>query len=177
MNGFRGQAKKFFILFGKFAIAGAMASVVNFTVFNVLFYWGFSLDELATTLPEFKQKSVIADMLAYASGVLFNYILHKRYIFEQRRAASVIFILYILVSIGGIAISAGLTWLFVKVPFFAHNPQIMKITTMGLVFIYNFFSKRFAFEKRIFSIESEEGIASRNAMIVEASKRSDILDN
>lgn len=153
MSSFREQARKFFILFGKFAVTGAMASVVNFTVFNVLFYWGFSLDELDPSEAAFKRKSVIADMIAYASGVLFNYILHKRYIFEQRRTASTTFALYILVSAGGIAMSAGLTWLFVKIPFFAHNPPIMKIATMGLVFIYNFFSKRFAFEKRLFSME------------------------
>lgn len=153
MSNFRERASKFFILFGKFAITGAMASVVNFTVFNVLFYWGFSLDELERTSTEFKQMSVVADMISYASGVLFNYVLHKRYIFEQKRSASATFILYLLVSAGGIAMSAGLTWMLVKLPFFANNPQLMKITTMGLVFIYNFFSKRFAFEKRIFSSE------------------------
>lgn len=153
MSNFRERTSKFFILFGKFAITGAMASVVNFTVFNVLFYWGFSLDELDRTSMEFKRMSVMADMISYASGVLFNYVLHKRYIFEQKRSESATFILYLLVSAGGIAISAGLTWVFVKMPFFAQRPQLMKITTMGLVFIYNFFSKRFAFEKRIFSSE------------------------
>lgn len=155
MNDFRKRIKNFLLLFVKFAITGAMASVVNFTVFNVLFYWGFELDQLDTTLPEFKRKSVIADMIAYASGVLFNYILHKRFIFEQRRAASVTFALYILVSAGGTGLSAALTWLFVKMPFFAHNPQIMKISTMLLVFVYNFFSKRFAFERRIFSLDTK----------------------
>lgn len=153
MRNFRGRASKFFILFSKFAVAGALASIVNFTVFNLLFYWGFSLDGLDTSLPEFKQKSVIADMIAYASGVFFNYVLHKRFIFEQRRSVYATFLLYILVSIGGIGLSAGFTWLFVRVPFFAHQPQIMKISTMLLVFVYNFFSKRFAFEKRIFSTE------------------------
>lgn len=153
MSSFRERAKKFLILFGKFAVTGAMASVVNFAVFNLLFYWVFSLHHVDPALAAFKRKSVISDMIAYASGVLFNYTLHKRFIFEQRRSASVTFALYILVSVIGLAMSAGLTWLFVKMPFFAQHPPIMKITTMGLVFIYNFFSKRFAFEKRIFSTE------------------------
>jgi putative flippase GtrA len=153
MGSSRGQARKLFRLFGKFAVTAALAAVVNFAVFNALFYWGFSLDEMAKDSVEFRRGSVIADMIAYASGVLFNYMLHKRFIFEQKRSASATFILYILVSAGGIAISAGLTWMFVKLPFFAHHPQLMKITTMGLVFIYNFFSKRFAFEKRIFSTD------------------------
>ncbi|MFN7115435.1 MAG: GtrA family protein [Saprospiraceae bacterium] len=155
MSNSRERIKDFFILFGKFAVTGAMASVVNFTTFNVLFYWGFDLDEMDRTTAAFKRMSVVADMIAYASGVLFNYVLHKRYIFEQRRAASVTFALYILVSIGGIALSAALTWLFVKMPFFANNPQIMKISTMLLVFVYNFFSKRFAFERRIFSLDTK----------------------
>lgn len=167
MNSSSEHARNFFILFGKFAVTGAMASIVNFTVFNLLFYWGFSLDELDPTLPAFKQKSVLADMIAYASGVLFNYVLHKRYIFEQKRSPSATFILYILVSAGGIAISAGLTWMFVKMPFFAHNPQVMKITTMGLVFIYNFFSKRFAFEKRIFSTETKPSVQSQGSEILD----------
>lgn len=153
MSTSKGQVKKFFILFGRFAVTAAMAAIVNFSVFVGLFYWGFSLDELDRTSLEFKRMSVVADMISYASGVLFNYVLHKRYIFEQKRSESATFILYLLVSAGGIAISAGLTWIFVKMPFFAHRPQLMKITTMGLVFIYNFFSKRFAFEKRIFSSE------------------------
>ena len=153
MSSFRERAKKFLVLFGKFAVTGAMASVVNFAVFNLLFYWGFSLEEMDKASTAFQQKSVIADMIAYASGVSFNYVLHKRFIFEQKRSPSVTFILYILVSAGGIAISAGLTWIFVKMLFFAQHPPIMKITTMGLVFIYNFFSKRFAFEKRLFSTD------------------------
>lgn len=153
MSSFRERAKKFLILFGKFAVTGAMASVVNFAVFNLLFYWVFSLHHVDPALAVFKRKSVISDMIAYASGVLFNYTLHKRFIFEQRRSASVTFALYMLVSVIGLAMSAGLTWVFVKMPFFAQHPPIMKITTMSLVFIYNFFSKRFAFEKRIFSTE------------------------
>lgn len=145
------RIKKTTILFAKFAVAGAMASVVNFIVFNVLIYLVFSLDQADMTALESRWKTVFSDMAAYASGVLFNYALHKRYIFEQRRKPSTTFALYLFVSGIGMALSAGLTWLFVKITFFATYPYIMKIMTMGLVFIYNFFSKRFAFEKRFFS--------------------------
>lgn len=149
MNPFREQAKQFFILFGRFAVAGALASVINFAVFNGLFYWVFALPALDPSSAEFKQKSVLADLIAYACGVLFNYVLHKRFIFESRRTVSTTFVLYILVSLGGMAMSAGLTWFFIKILFFAEHPYLMKVLTMGLVFIYNFFSKRFAFEKRL----------------------------
>ncbi len=145
------RIKKTTTLFAKFAAAGAMASVVNFIVFNVLIYLVFSLDRTDMSAVESKWKTVFSDMAAYASGVLFNYVLHKRYIFEQKRSPSATFALYLLVSVIGMALSAGLTWLFVKIPFFAKYPYLMKIMTMGLVFIYNFFSKRFAFEKRFFS--------------------------
>lgn len=153
MSSYRDRYQKLMTLFIKFAVAGAMASVVNFAVFNALFYWGFSLDEVNPALPEFKSKSVISDMVAYASGITFNFMLHKRFIFKMERSAMTTMVLYILVSLGGMGLSALLTYWFIQMIFFATHPEVMKILTMGLVFIYNFFSKRFAFEKRVFSVE------------------------
>ncbi|MDX1939630.1 MAG: GtrA family protein [Saprospiraceae bacterium] len=140
MNHFRNRIKKNGALFVKFAVTGALASVVNFGVFNVLVYFRIF-------------SPVISDMIAYGCGVIFNFTLHKRFIFEMKGSATTTFMLYILVSLGGMALSAGLTYLFVQIPFFSKFPYIMKIITMGLVFFYNFFSKRFAFERRFFSTE------------------------
>lgn len=155
MSNLRDQIKKTGTLLAKFAVTGAMASVVNYAVFNLMVYLVFKIDpsgEVALTTAE-KTRVIISDMIAYASGVLFNYTLHKRFIFEQKRSARATFVIYILVSAGGMLLSAGLTFLLVKIPFFARFPYIMKVFTMGLVFFYNFFSKRFAFEKRFFSVE------------------------
>ncbi len=140
MSNHHDRIKKIGTLLAKFAVTGALASLVNYAIFNLLVYFRI--------LPP-----VISDMIAYASGILFNFTLHKRFIFQMRRSASTTFGLYLLVSLGGMALSAGLTYLFVKISFFATYPYIMKLVTMGLVFFYNFFSKRFAFEKKIFSTD------------------------
>ncbi|MBK7870012.1 MAG: GtrA family protein [Saprospiraceae bacterium] len=153
MSHFRESIKKTGVLFAKFAVAGALASLVNYAVFNIMVYWVFAIDPSVALSATEKTRIIISEMIAYASGILFNFTLHKRFIFETKRSANATIALYILVSLVGMALSAGLTYLFVQIPFFAAYPYIMKIFTMGLVFIYNFFSKRFAFERRFFSTE------------------------
>jgi putative flippase GtrA len=139
MSSLRTQAGKLMTLLAKFAVTGAMASLVNYVVFIIL---------VNGILPP-----VTSDVIAYASGVAFNFVLHKRFIFKMERSTRATVALYILVSLGGMGLSALLTYLLIKIPFFATYPELMKILTMGIVFFYNFFSKRFAFEKRVFSVE------------------------
>ncbi len=125
------------ILLAKFAATGALASCINYGVFLALVNRPFT--------------PVIADMIAYASGVAVNFVLHRRFLFEMKRSLLFTFAWYMLASTGGLALSAGLTYLLIKIPFFAAFPAVMKLCTMGIVFFYNFFSKRFAFEKRFIS--------------------------
>lgn len=153
MSSLRKQITTLGTLLAKFAVTGAMASVVNYAVFNAMVYLVFAIDPSASLSAEDQTRIILATMIAYASGVAFNFLLHKRFIFKQKRSTRSTLILYILVSAGGMALSAGLNALFVKIPFFATYPYIMQLVTMGLVFFYNFFSKRFAFEKRVFSVE------------------------
>jgi len=75
-------------------------------------------------------------------------LLQKKYVFKVERKVFHIFQLSILVSLGGIAISTFIVTSLSKYGFFDSHQYITKIIATGIVFFYNFYLKRYAFEKK-----------------------------
>lgn len=120
----------------KYAMASSVATLVDYSLYLFLFY---------TILPP-----VPSNIISYSCSVLVNFTLQRRYIFSLQRKASSVFLLAMLVSAGGLAISSGLIYGLNKIPFFHHYQFITKMVASGLVFFYNFYFKRYAFERRFF---------------------------
>ncbi|MBR9922941.1 MAG: GtrA family protein [Bacteroidetes bacterium] len=94
---------------------------------------------------------VTANIISFSSAVLLNFYLQKRFVFQLRRKQGAAFGLAILVSMGGLLLSTGIiaglnTW-----DFFRDKQYLTKFVATGIVFFYNFYLKRFAFEKRFIS--------------------------
>lgn len=88
-----------------------------------------------------------AQPFAYAAGVLVNFMLQKRFVFELKRSVWSAFGLALLVSLGGLLLSTGIIYVLdTHIPFFQQNALLAKLLTSGIVFFYNFYLKRLVFE-------------------------------
>lgn len=93
---------------------------------------------------------VVANTISFSIAVVINFVLQKAVVFSVKRSAKRIFLLAILVSVGGLILSNGIILALSSQPFFAERQYLTKLITTGVVFFYNFYLKRYAFEKRFF---------------------------
>lgn len=138
----RQQLAKLFLLKAKYATASAFASGVDWLFYLALVYWWMG-----------EEKKALANFITYPIGVLVNFFLQKRFIFNMQRKLSVTFGLAMAVSAGGWALNSGLFFALMSVAFFNMNHLLTKLLVNGLVFFYNFYLKRYVFEKKLFSMD------------------------
>ncbi|MEM9835631.1 MAG: GtrA family protein [Bacteroidota bacterium] len=117
-----------------FAMTGAVATAVNFGVYLLL------VDRVLPYLP--------ATMIAYASGVLLNFVLHRYFVFDLNRSVSGALGLTLATSGIGLLLDAFIVFVLHRTNVLGDSEPLIKITTMGILFFYNFYSKRYAFEGR-----------------------------
>jgi putative flippase GtrA len=75
-------------------------------------------------------------------------MIQKRYIFKLERKAGIVFLLSAAVSVIGIGLSTLFIYLLNNFEFFYGHQFITKAIVVIIIFNYNFYFKRFAFEKR-----------------------------
>ena len=93
--------------------------------------------------------SVPAHVIAYAIAIVANFLLQKRYIFDLQRRVSTAFLLAMTVSAGGLGLSTLLIWWLSQYAFFNTYEPLKSLTVSGILFFYNFYGKRFSFERRL----------------------------
>jgi putative flippase GtrA len=125
----------FFIPKIKFASTSLIATVIDYTLYLSLVYSGF--------------EKVPSNVVSASCGFLVNFFLQKRFIFNQKRKTSTTFLMSMSFSAIGIAISTALIFLFNKNTFLDQHQYLTKLLVMGIMFLYNFYTKRIAFEKTI----------------------------
>ncbi|RME96862.1 MAG: GtrA family protein [Bacteroidetes bacterium] len=118
----------------RFAATGGVATVVDYTIYLSL------VNRVLTP--------VWAQVAAYSISVIVNFTLQRWFVFDLRRSLRSAFGWSLLVSAGGLLLSTGLIYLLNLYPFFQEHQLITKILTSGLIFFYNFYCKRYVFEKR-----------------------------
>ncbi|HAI56478.1 MAG TPA: hypothetical protein DCM04_00975 [Saprospirales bacterium] len=118
----------------KFAMSSSVATLVDYVLYQVLVRYLFS--------------PVVSNLVSATVGMVINFFLQKKYIFELKRSVNIAFIISLLVSVGGIGISTIIIHFLNKSEMLAGNQYIIKAIATGTVFFYNFYLKRFAFEKR-----------------------------
>ena len=133
------KLKKLFLLKVRFALTSAVASVFDYLLFLLLVY---------TILGP-----VYANVLSFSCAVVLNFLLQKRFIFSLQRRLEAAFLLAVAISAGGLVLSTGIIYLLKDLPPFDTRPYLSKLVAMGVTFFYNFYGKRFAFEKRFFSVD------------------------
>lgn len=115
-----------------FAIVGFIATGINYGLYLLLV--GRYLHYFPATI------------VAYASSTLVSFTLQRYFVFDLNRSLGKAFLLSMTVSLGGMVIDAGLVSLFHQVPGVMSREWLIKGLATFIVFFYNFYFKRMAFE-------------------------------
>lgn len=126
---------KFFQRVVKFGLASGIATAVDFLLFRFVFY---------AIMPLF-----YAEVLASFVGMIINFFLQKKFVFDLKRKAYVAFGLSIGTSIIVMLIGGWVITQLIKIEFLAENISAAKIIVIGMKFGMNFFIKQWVFEKRL----------------------------
>lgn len=123
-----------FLIKLKFAASSALATIVDYFLYLLLESSVFS--------------PVISNLISASVGMIINFAIQKRYIFTLKRKVATVFLISVLVSLGGVGLSTLFIYLLNKIAFFNEYQFVTKAIVIGIIFNYNFYFKRFAFEKR-----------------------------
>lgn len=123
-----------FLLKVKFAVSSALATLVDYFMYLFLVAYYF--------------EPVTSNLISASFGMVINFIIQKRYIFQLERKAGIVFLISAAVSLVGVGLSTLFIFLLTKIDFFLEHQFITKAIVVGIIFNYNFYFKRFAFEKR-----------------------------
>lgn len=118
-----------------FGGVSSIATLLDFVLFRFVFYY---------LLPLFW-----AEVLASFIGMVLNFFLQKKYVFELKRKSYPAFFLTLFFSILILLIGAFLMTQLIKIPIFLEYISLAKIGVMGFKFLLNFFTKQWVFEKRL----------------------------
>ena len=119
----------------KFAASSGVATLVDMGLFALL--------AKVTSFPV-----EVINIFTSLVGMVINFVLQKKYIFELNRKVRTAFLLSLTVSIGGIALSTSIIYGLKTLEIFQLYPILAKIIATGIVFFYNFYLKKFSFEKK-----------------------------
>lgn len=115
-----------------FALAGLLATSVNFCVFLLL------ADRYLPPGP--------ATMIAYTSGAIINFFVHRYFVFNLNRSAGSAFLLSMAVSVGGLFLDWLIVTSLLRIGWLGNTKWLVKLVATGTVFLYNFYAKRRVFE-------------------------------
>ena len=118
----------------KFAMTGAVATTVDYVVYLGLVARCFS--------------PVVSNIISYSCGMVINFLLQKRFVFVLQGSPYRAFGLSLGVSLGGMALSTGIIYGLTQLEFFSEHQYITKLCATGMVFFYNFYLKRYVFERK-----------------------------
>ena len=129
--------RQLLLLKAKFASTSAVATIVDWALF--------------TLLADVYLSKVNANLISRSVGSIINFLMQKRFVFEMKRNVWMTFLLTLVVSLGGLALGTVIMYFIGDWEIWASNKYFKlfpKAIETGLVFFYNFYFKRFVFEKR-----------------------------
>lgn len=134
---FKEFLRDFFIPKLKFALTSSIATLIDYGIY--LF-----LTILLLT------SETVGHAISYSVGMIVNFLLQRRFIFDSRRKTYAILGMSVMFSLVGWLLSQGIFNLLIySSPFFKQHDIAAKLLTTAIIFLYNFYTKRFSFERRI----------------------------
>ncbi|WP_373032742.1 GtrA family protein [Sulfurovum sp.] len=91
---------------------------------------------------------VLSHFISATCGMIINFILQRKWVFNATRELKTSFLLSLIFSIGGIILGGFIIYLLIMLSFFEQNPIFAKIVVIGIIFIYNYQTKKIAFGDR-----------------------------
>ncbi|MEO9885221.1 MAG: GtrA family protein [Balneola sp.] len=120
----------------KFGTGSIISTGVDYSIFFILLK--------TATLPV-----AWVQVIAQTLGMITNFILQRNFIFAKERTVIASFFLSVSFSLVSITLAGILVHYLYKITFFFEHPMIMKIGVSILFFFFNFYTKQFAFEKKL----------------------------
>jgi putative flippase GtrA len=128
--------KRFTIPKIKFAATSSVATALDYGIYILL-------------TAVFLSSETTAHAISYTIGMITNFLLQRRFIFLLERKLYQAFILSVVFSLIGWLLSQGIfNGLIYSFAFFKQQDILAKVIVTLTVFFYNFYTKRFAFEKK-----------------------------
>lgn len=126
---FRKKTDNTFIQFFRYIFVGGIAAVVNvgmLYVFTDIFNFFY----------------VISNVLSFILGLIVNYLLSKKFVFQEETSISQTkeFVIYAIIGVIGLGIDTLLVWVFTE--FICLYYMISKIISTLIVFIWNFGARK-----------------------------------
>lgn len=122
------------LLKAKFATTSLVATATEYLAYALFIYLGVALKP--------------AQLVSYGFAMILNFFLQKQFVFELNRSTKQAFFLAILVSFGGMGLNFLIYSNLIKVEWLELNHYIPKLIATGIVFFYNFYLKRYVFERK-----------------------------
>lgn len=119
----------------KFFTSSVLATAVDYALFFLLDWTVFD--------------PVMAHTISYPVAVVVNFYLQKRFIFNLKRSTRSAFVISMVFSGIGWGLGVAMMIMLLKIPVLESIPVLAKILVTGVLFFFNFYTKRFAFERRI----------------------------
>ena len=116
----------------RFAFTSVFITILDYFFYLFLFYFFFS--------------PVVSNIISYSILMLLNFVLQKKFVFSLKGKLGEVFIKSISFSIVGLLLSTLLIAGLNKFDFFYDYQFLTKILVTGVIFFYNYYTKRFAFE-------------------------------
>lgn len=118
----------------RFAFSSIIATSLDHSLFVILVHVGVGAG--------------VSNLFSQGAGMVVNFILQKQFIFNLKRSAWIAFILSLCFSFLGLLFGSLIVHLLTQLPVVDQFQYLGKIIATGIVFFYNYFTKRFAFERR-----------------------------
>lgn len=134
METFWSRARKLLFLKVRFALSGLVATSVDYGLYLAL------VDRLFTP--------VGSNIISYSCAVIINFLMQKRFVFNLRGSVTRAFTGSMIVSLVGLLLSTLLVFLLTKIEFLDQRQYLLKLIATGIIFFYNFYMKRYVFERR-----------------------------
>jgi putative flippase GtrA len=119
----------------KFLGTSIIATLIDIGLYLLLYY-------------QLECSALVAQSIAYPVAVLIKFFLEKYFVFESNRKANHTFFLAMLVSGVGYLLSLLIVYALNEIAFLHTYQLLLKLIEKGILFFYNFYFKRFAFEKK-----------------------------
>lgn len=124
-----------FLLKGKYATTSLVATLIEYGLYSLFIY----------ALLMSKTKAHIA---SFGIAMIINFFLQRFFVFKLNRPVMKVFAMAMAVSLVGLLLSSLIFSTLIKVSFLEQHHYLAKLITTGLIFFYNFYLKRFSFEKK-----------------------------
>ncbi len=87
----------------------------------------------------------VSNLISASAGLITNFFLQKKYVFNPSNTLYTSFILSLIFSLCGLGLGTGIIYILTSYTGLSELPIVAKMITTGIIFFYNYFTKKIAF--------------------------------